>query len=55
RGATTLDGVKFRTRAGMGRCHTNFCGHRLVEIMARELNVAPSQITKKGGGSHVLA
>jgi len=55
RGATTLDGVKYRTRAGMGRCQANFCGPEVVEILARELNMAVNQITKKGGNSQILA
>ena len=54
RGATTLDGIKFRTRAGMGRCQGGFCGPRVVEILARELNVPATLITKKGGHSRVL-
>lgn len=54
RGATTLDGVKFRTRAGMGRCQGGFCGPRVVEILAKELNIPPIQVTKKGGNSRVL-
>ena len=55
RGATTRDGVKFRTRAGMGRCQGNFCGHKVLEIMARELGVPVETITKKGPGSSELA
>ena len=54
RGATTLDGIKYRTRAGMGRCQGGFCGPRVVEILARELNVPATQITKKGGDSRIL-
>jgi glycerol-3-phosphate dehydrogenase len=54
RGATTLDGIKYRTRAGMGRCQGNFCGSRVVEILARELNVPANYITKKGGNSRLV-
>ncbi len=50
-GATTLDGVKFRTRAGMGRCQAGFCGPRVTKILARELGVSEKDITKKGNGS----
>ncbi len=50
-GATTLDGIKRRTRAGMGRCQAGFCAPKTVEILARELGVDPSQITKCGGDS----
>jgi glycerol-3-phosphate dehydrogenase len=54
RGARTLDGVKFRTRAGMGRCQGGFCGPRVVDILARELNIDPTQVTKHGGNSQLL-
>ena len=54
RGARTVDGVKFRTRAGMGRCQGGFCTPRVVDILARELGVSPLEITKRGGDSHLL-
>jgi len=54
RGATTRDGVKFRTRAGMGRCQSNFCGHKVLEILSRELGVSPKEISRKGPGSEEL-
>jgi glycerol-3-phosphate dehydrogenase len=54
RGATTRDGIKFRTRAGMGRCQGTFCGHKVLEIMSRELGVPAEEITRKGGGSEEL-
>jgi glycerol-3-phosphate dehydrogenase len=38
RGATTLDGVKFRTRTGMGRCQGNFCSPKITGILAKELS-----------------
>ncbi len=47
-GATTLDGVKRRTRAGMGRCQSGFCSPKVVDILARELKVDKSVITKGG-------
>ncbi|MDP6627720.1 MAG: NAD(P)/FAD-dependent oxidoreductase [Methanopyri archaeon] len=53
RGATTLDGVKLRTRAGMGRCQSGFCSFRVLDILARELGVDRSEITKRGGGSRM--
>lgn len=53
-GATTLDGVKRRTRAGMGRCQSGFCSPRTVEILARELGKDMSEITKMGGKSTFL-
>ncbi len=54
RGATTLDGIKFRTRAGMGRCQGGFCTPRVVKILSRELGVNEGKITKKGWNSHLL-
>jgi glycerol-3-phosphate dehydrogenase len=54
RGASTLDGVKFRTRAGMGRCQGNFCGPNSAGILARELDQPLEKITKKGPGSHYI-
>jgi glycerol-3-phosphate dehydrogenase len=54
RGATTLDGVKFRTRAGMGRCQGGFCTPRVVKILARELRLPEEKITKKGRNSSLL-
>jgi glycerol-3-phosphate dehydrogenase len=51
RGATTLDGIKFRTRAGMGRCQSNFCGPEVAAILARELHQPFEKVTKKGPGS----
>ena len=55
RGATTLDGVKFRTRAGMGRCQSNFCGPEVAAILARELHQPYEKVTKKGPGSIYVA
>lgn len=55
RGATTLDGVKFRTRAGMGRCQAGFCSPRVTKILARELGTPQTRVTKRGGDStHLL-
>jgi len=48
RGARTMTGVKYRTRAGMGRCQRGFCGPRVVEILARELNIPRTAVTYKG-------
>ena len=53
-GASTTDGVKRRTRAGMGRCQAGFCLPRTVEILARELQVDESEILKAGEGSRYL-
>ena len=53
-GATTIDGVKRRTRAGMGRCQGGFCSPRVAEILAEELGVPMTEITKCGGESRLL-
>ncbi len=52
-GARTLDGLKFRTRAGMGRCQGGFCTARCMELLARELRVDLSDITKGDGASWI--
>ena len=53
-GAKSLDGVKRRTRAGMGRCQAGFCSPRTMEILARELEIPMSEITKSGGKSRII-
>lgn len=47
--AYTVDAVKRRCRAGMGRCQGGFCGPRVMEIISRELNI-PFDKVRKGGG-----
>ena len=49
--ATDLDGVKRRTRSGMGRCQGGFCSPTVVEVIARELGVPFESVTKFGNGS----
>ena len=53
-GARSLDGVKRRTRAGMGRCQAGFCSPRVMEILARELGRPLAEITKAGGASRII-
>jgi len=53
-GAKSLDGVKRRTRAGMGRCQAGFCTPRTMEILHRELKIPMTEITKSGGASRLL-
>ena len=55
RGARTVDGVKRRTRAGMGRCQGGFCTPRVMEIIAREAAIPEENITKSGGNSYMVA
>ena len=54
-GARSIDAVKRRTRAGMGRCQGGFCSPRVMEILCEELHVSPLEITKCGGESRLLA
>ena len=53
-GAKSLDGVKRRTRAGMGRCQAGFCSPKTMEILERELNLSMFDITKAGGDSNMV-
>ena len=53
-GAKSLDGIKRRTRAGMGRCQAGFCSPRVMEILARECGKKISDITKSGGSSRIV-
>lgn len=53
-GAKTLDGVKRRTRAGMGRCQAGFCSPRVMDILARELNLPLTAIRKNEKGSEIV-
>lgn len=53
-GAKSIDGVKRRTRAGMGRCQGGFCSPRVLEILSRELGVPMNEITKSGGNSRLI-
>ncbi len=53
-GARSLDGVKRRTRAGMGRCQSGFCMHRVMAILHRELGIPMEEVTKSGGKSQIV-
>lgn len=52
--AKSLDGVKRRTRAGMGRCQAGFCSPKTMEILAREWKVPMETITKAGKDSRLI-
>ncbi len=54
RGSTTVDGLKFRTRAGMGRCQGGFCASRCIELLSTELGIKMSDVTKRGPGSWLV-
>ena len=53
-GSITVDGVKRRCRPGMGRCQGGFCGPRVVEIIARELNKDYTEVAQEKEGSYIL-
>lgn len=54
-GAKSLDGVKRRTRAGMGRCQAGFCSPRVMDILVREVpEVSMRTVTKSGGDSRLI-
>ncbi|MGX7030106.1 NAD(P)/FAD-dependent oxidoreductase [Vagococcus zengguangii] len=52
--AVSVEGVKRRTIAGMGRCQGGFCGPRVVEIIADELNISPLEVDLDRFNSHIL-
>lgn len=54
RGARSLDAVKRRTRAGMGRCQGGFCSPRVMDIISRETGMPMTEVTKFGGNSKLL-
>ncbi len=54
RGHTTLDGIKYFTRAQMGRCQGGFCTYKIIKIIMRETGMTWAEITKSGPGSEIL-
>lgn len=50
----TIDGVKRRCTAGMGRCQGGFCGPRVHEIIARELGIPQQEVLKDRAGSYII-
>jgi glycerol-3-phosphate dehydrogenase len=53
-GAKTVDGIKRRIRPGMGRCQGGFCGPKVVEILARELNISIEDVIKDKKNSKMI-
>lgn len=51
----SVDGVKRRVRAGMGRCQGGFCMPLVMEILRDEAGVDMKNITKKGNDSYIVA
>jgi glycerol-3-phosphate dehydrogenase len=54
RGARTMDGIKFRTRAQAGRCHGGFCTTRIMKILSEETGVGIDAVTKRGKASEIV-
>ena len=54
-GAKTLDAVKRRVRAGMGRCQGGFCSPLVIEILARELGIPEEEVRKRSAKAFMLA
>lgn len=52
--AVDLDGVKRRTRSGMGRCQGGFCTPYIMKLIAEETGIPMTEVTKKGGSSKLL-
>ncbi|MGO1372129.1 MAG: NAD(P)/FAD-dependent oxidoreductase [Senegalia sp. (in: firmicutes)] len=52
--ARTVDAIKRKVRPGAGRCQGGFCGPRIVEILARELNISPEEVLKDNNNSNIL-
>ena len=52
--AWDVDGVKRRTRSGMGRCQGGFCGPYVMELLARTHNIPMEEVTKSGGDSRMV-
>lgn len=53
-GARSMDAVKRRVRAGMGRCQGGFCGPKVIEILAKEWNIPVEQVNKNNAGSYMV-
>lgn len=52
--ARSMDAIKRRVRAGMGRCQGGFCGPKVIEIIARELNISIEEVNKNISGSYMI-
>lgn len=52
--ALDIDGVKRRTRSGMGRCQGGFCGPYVMELISKELGIPMEAVTKFGGNSFMV-
>lgn len=53
--ARSMDAIKRRVRAGTGRCQGGFCGPKVIEIIARELNISIEEVNKNISGSYMIS
>lgn len=52
--AKTLDGIKLRTRAGMGRCQSGFCQSSIFNGIMKEFGYSAEEVTKNGGKTYII-
>ena len=52
--ALDMDGVKLRTRSGMGRCHGGFCGPYVMQLISQQQNIPMEEVTKYGKASRMV-
>ena len=52
--ALDIDGVKRRTRSGMGRCQGGFCSSYVMKLIAQHTGTDMTAVTKNGAGSYML-
>ena len=50
----SIDAIKRRTRAGMGKCQGAYCGAKVRDIIARELHIPVDKVVQRGAGSSIL-
>lgn len=53
-GAVSMDGIKRRTRAGMGRCQGGFCTPKTMELISRRLHIPMEEVRKNRRGSELI-
>lgn len=54
KGHTTLDGIKFYTRAGMGKCQGGFCTYKILHLISEKTGMPIEEITKNSGKSYIV-
>ncbi|MBU1076065.1 MAG: NAD(P)/FAD-dependent oxidoreductase [Spirochaetes bacterium] len=54
KGHTTMDGIKFYTRAGMGKCQGGFCTYKILHLINQKAGISINKITKRGGRSTIV-